>query len=130
MSVTRRAVIDRFLSCHRIALIGLSRDRANFSRRLFREFLDRGYDTIPVSPNLIEVEGRPCYSSVRDIVPGVDAALVMTSAAISEQIVRDCAAAGVQRVWLYRASGTGAVSDAALRACDEAGIEVVTGERP
>jgi predicted CoA-binding protein len=130
MSAPSRAAIDHFLSSRRIAFIGLSHNPEDFSRHLFREFVSRGYDVVPVNPQLAEAEGRPCYSSVRNIVPPVDGAVVMTSAEKSEDIVRECADAGINRVWLYRALGQGAVSDAAIQACTELGVEVVAGECP
>jgi hypothetical protein len=54
----------------------------------------------------------------------------MVSSRVSEKVVRDCAAAGVPRVWFYRAIGDGAVSEQALKACDESGIAAVPGECP
>jgi predicted CoA-binding protein len=39
-------------------------------------------------------------------------------------VIKDCAAQGIQRVWLQQ----GAQSDEALRLCAEHGIHVVSGE--
>ena len=52
-------------------------------------------------------------------------ALVMTRPEASEQVVRDCAEAGVPRVWLHRGIGPGAVSRAAVDFCRLRGIAVV-----
>jgi uncharacterized protein len=60
----------------------------------------------------------------------VDAALLMTSPRVTETVVRDCAEAGVTRVWMYRAAGSGAVSDAAVQFCADHGISVIAGECP
>lgn len=130
MSATSRAAIDHFLASNRIAFIGISHNAQDFSRQLFRQFIEKGYDVVPVNPRLAEAEGKRCYASVVDITPPVDGAIVMTSAAMSEQIVRECAEAGINRVWLYRAIGQGSVSDAAIQACTELGVEVVAGECP
>jgi hypothetical protein len=54
----------------------------------------------------------------------------MTRAAQAEDVVRDCANAGVPRVWLHRGIGPGAVSAAAVALCREKGIAVVEGECP
>ena len=43
--------IDSFLSCRRIAVLGVSRDPKDFSRSVFRAFVERGYDAVPVNPN-------------------------------------------------------------------------------
>ena len=45
-------------------------------------------------------------------------------------MVRECAAAGVKKVWLYRAVGTGCATPEAVAAAREAGLETVEGECP
>jgi hypothetical protein len=44
-----------------------------------------------------DVEGSQCFARVQDVTPPVDAALIMTAAAKSEQVVRDCAQASGER---------------------------------
>lgn len=122
--------IEDFLAQKRIAMIGISHDSANFSSILFEEFCRRGYDMVPVNPNLPEAQGRHCFARVQDINPPVDAAILMTSPAVSEVVVRDCAEAGIQRVWMYRAFGEGSVSAKALEFCNRRGIRVVPGQCP
>ena len=56
--------------------------------------------------------------------------IVLTPPETTETVVRDCAEAGVTRVWLHRGAGRGAVSEAAVRFCRERGIAVVPGECP
>jgi predicted CoA-binding protein len=123
-------LVERFLRCRRIAFVGLSRHPRDFSRVLFRDLVERGYDVVPVSPHDFEVQGRRTFPLVRAIKPPVEAALVMTPPQRSEEVVLDCAAAGVQLVWLHRGAGTGAVSPEALRAAADHGLEVVPGECP
>jgi len=123
-------VIQDFLAQKRIAMAGISRDQKSFSAQLFDELCRRGYDVVPVNPNATEVKGRRCFARVQDIQPPVDAALLMTSPRATEDVVRDCVEAGIRRVWMYRASGEGAVSAEAVNRCHEHGILVVPGECP
>jgi uncharacterized protein len=125
--MSSRAAIDDFLGRRRLAVIGVSRSERDFTRVLFREFAKRGYDVVPVNPNVEEVEGRRCYARVQDISPPVEGALVTTGAGASEAVVRDCAEAGVASVWLYRAVGKGAVSPGAVEFCRDRGITVAEG---
>jgi predicted CoA-binding protein len=125
-----KRAIDSFLACRRLAMVGVSRNPRHFSRTLFRAFLDRGYDVVPVNPNGGEIEGRPAVASVSAIEPGVQAALLVTPAPASAAVVRECAAAGVARIWLYRAGGEGAVSPEAVRAARERNLELVDGACP
>lgn len=122
--------IEDFLAQKRLAMVGISRDPRSFSATLFEELGRRGYDVIPVNPNAPTVQGRPCFARLQDIHPPVDAALLMTSPEITERVVADCAEAGVHRVWMYRATGKGAVSPAAIAFCQERGIQVVPGQCP
>jgi hypothetical protein len=54
----------------------------------------------------------------------------MTKPALTERVVEDCSEAGITRVWMYRALGSGAVSDAALAFCEQRGIHAVPGYCP
>jgi len=123
-------IIEDFLAQKRIAMVGLSRQPKDFSVMLFDELCRRGYEVIPVNPAASEVMGRPCFARVQDIKPPVDAVLLMTSPAVTEAVVEDCAAAGVRRVWMYSAGGQGAVSPKAVEFCRVNGIKVVPGECP
>ena len=123
-------VIEDFLAQKRIAMVGISRDPANFSVKLFEELCRRGYDVVPVNPSTAELQGRRCFDKVQDIQPTVEAVLLMTSPETTETVVNDCAEAGVQRVWMYRAAGQGAVSAKAVAFCEGHGIRVVPGQCP
>lgn len=122
--------IEDFLRQRRLAMVGVSRNRRDFSRMLFREFFERGYDMVPVHPVAAEIEGRPCARSLREITPPVDGALLLTPARLTWSLVEECAAAGVPRVWMYRAVGRGAVDERAVALCEEKGISVVPGYCP
>jgi uncharacterized protein len=112
-------IVDEFLAQKRIALVGISREPKDFSVTLFEELCRRGYDVVPVNPNTAEVLGRRCYARVQDIRPPVEAALLMTSPTVTDSVVKDCAEAGIRRVWMYRAAGKGAVSPEAVQFCRE-----------
>jgi predicted CoA-binding protein len=122
--------IEGFLKQNRLAVVGVSRSERDFTRSIFREFVRRGYDAVPVNPAAAEIEGKRCYARVQDISPPVDGVMVMTPPKVSESVVLDCAAAGIKRVWLYRAVGQGAVSKAAVAYCKANAIEVIPGYCP
>jgi uncharacterized protein len=132
MIATRPALhdIEEFLQRKRFAAIGVSRNPKDFSRRLFAEFRRRGYDVVPVNPNATEIDDVTCFARVQDIQPPVDAALFLTSPQVSGEIADDCAHAGIRQVWMYRATGDGAISLRAVVACQLNGIGVIAGECP
>jgi predicted CoA-binding protein len=128
MSPNTLESIHHFLKQKRLALVGVSRHKQDFSRGMFRELQRRGYSVIPVNPNLTEVEGQRCFPHVQDITPPVEAAMLMTSPAVSEEVVRDCRDAGVTQVWMHQGAGAGAVNPWASDFCRQNGIQVIEGE--
>jgi predicted CoA-binding protein len=130
MSPTVGFLANQFLAQRRLAVVGVSRDPRDFSRQLLRELVERHYDAVPVHPWLDQVDGLRCYDRVQDIRPPVDGALLLTPPPVTAQVVRDCAAAGVPRVWMHRGAGRGAVSPEGAAFCREHGIDVVEGACP
>ena len=130
MRTSSLEAIQNFLAEKRIAMIGVSRDPKSFSVSLFDELCRRGYEVIPVNPNVPNVKGHRCFARVQDVQPPIAAALLMTSPQATEKVVADCAEAGIRQIWMYRAGGSGAVSPKAVAFCRAKGIEVIPGECP
>jgi predicted CoA-binding protein len=122
--------VQDFLSQKRLAFVGVSRQPKDYSRALFREFSARGYDAVPVNPAIGEIEGQRCFGRVQDIEPVPDGVVLMTSAAVAQQVVSDCIQAGVKRIWMCRTTGKGSVSAQAVGECEAHGISVIPGECP
>lgn len=124
------AGIREFLGRRRLAMVGVSRNPKDFTRSLFREFVTRGYEVVPVHPGIEEIEGHRCYARIQEIAPPVEAVLVLTPPAVTYEIAHDCVEAGVAELWMYRATGAGAVSREAIAYCEANGIRVIPGECP
>lgn len=124
---------QEFLTQKRIAVAGVSRTPQNTANAIYRKLRDEGYEVFPVNPHADEVEGDRCYASVRAIPGRLDGALLVTRPESTDQLVRDCAAAGVPRVWMHEnaffKSGT-SVSEDAAAFCRENGISVIAGGCP
>jgi len=122
--------VDDFLALKRIAVVGVSRNPKEISNTLWQELRQRRYDAIPVNPATTEIDGKQCYATVKDIDPPVEGALIMTTAAVAEQVIEDCAAAGVHHVWLYGGLGGGATSETTVAAAERHGLDTVSGHCP
>lgn len=129
-SAASLAEIREFLGRQRLAIVGVSRNPRDFTRSLFREFVTRGYEVVPVHPGIEEIEGQRCYARIQEIAPPVEAVLVLTPPAVTLEIAHDCVEAGVAELWMYRATGAGAVSREAITYCEANGIRVIAGECP
>jgi hypothetical protein len=122
--------INAFLTRKRIALVGASTDKKDFSRVVMRELIERGYDIIPVNPAASCVEDRHCYARLSDIQPPVEGVLVMTPPSVTEDIVRECVEIGVNDIWLHRSMGQGSISPNAVSYCKEHKVNLIEGHCP
>ena len=134
MVSTLMVKVDDFLSQSRIAVAGVSRDPkgGNAANGIYRRFRDLGYQVYAVNPNAEQVEGDPCYHTVKDIPGGVDGVIIATPAAATDEVVHDCAEVGVQRVWMHNgihSLGT-SVSQNAVEFCQQHNISVIAGACP
>ncbi len=128
--MTPKQAIDHFLAQKRIAIAGVSRTEHDFSRGLLREMRLRGYDTVPVNPHAEEIEGLTCFASVRAILPPPDGVIVMVPATQVESVVRECAEAGIKRVWLHGPGTGSAPSDTLCALCEQGDITLISGHCP
>jgi predicted CoA-binding protein len=128
--MTTLQTVKAFLGLRRVAVVGVSRNPKDFTRSLFRELRQRGYDVVPINPNVKEVDGIQCFAKIRDVQPAVEGALLMTQPGVTEDVVTQCAEVGVRSIWMYRAGGQGAVSPRAVAFCESRGMSVVEGECP
>lgn len=127
---TLRDAAEEFLAQRRIAVAGVSRDPQQPANLIYRRLRDTGHEVFAVNPNAGEVEGDRVYAAVSDIPGGVDGVVIVTPAAASAAVVEDCAAAGIERVWLHRGLGPGSLSGEAVAACEDNGISVIPGGCP
>ena len=123
--------ITKFLQCKRVAFVGASRNSGHFSRALFREFVAKGYEPIPVNPGATEIEGRKCFARISDITPGVEAALLMTGLPdATEDAVRECTQAGIPNIWIYKTVDKREGREHFVESCRQHGAAVVEGYCP
>jgi predicted CoA-binding protein len=127
---TLKEAAEEFLSHRRIAVAGVSRDEKQPANLIYRRLRDRGYEVFAVNPNADEIEGEPCFHTVAEIPAGVDGVVVVTPPNATEGVVRECADAGVERVWIHRGMGPGSASDAAVEHGRARHMTVIPGGCP
>ena len=128
---TMREAAKEFLSHHRIAVTGVSRDpKTHGSNVVYQRLRDRGYRVFAVNPNADEVEGDPCNRDLKTIEGGVDAVVIGTSPEHALGTMRECAELGIRHVWMHRSFGGGSVSDEATSYGRARGIAVIDGGCP
>ena len=122
--------ISGFLAGRRIAVAGVSREPRQTANVIFRKLQSSGYDVIPINPRATTVERVRCYPDLASVPGPVDGVMVVTPPAAAADVVRQCAACGVRRVWLHRSVGEGSVSDEAVKACAAQQIDCIVGGCP
>lgn len=119
-----------FLSHRRIAVAGVSRTTPDAANAIYTRMRELGYEVFPVNPHADVVEGDRCYHSVGEIPGPVEGVVIATHPTVAADVVAQCAAAGVSRVWIHRSIGEGSLSADAVAACEQAGIAVLAGACP
>jgi len=122
--------IRAFLDCRRVAMFGVSRKANDYSRLVFQEFRQRGYDVAPVNPGATEIDGIPCYASLQAVAPPVEAALLLVPAERLVQATQDCLKNGVRHLFFRHGENSSPEYRTAVALAREAGASVIAGECP
>lgn len=125
-----KTIIQEFLDDKNVAIVGASARKDNFGRSILVELTKSGYGVFPVNPNCEEVEGIKCVPSVKELPEHVKGVILAVPAALSEEVVAQCAGTPVRRIWLIKGVGRGAYSEKAHELCRENNIDVVYGFCP
>jgi len=113
--------IARFLESPVYGVVGASPHRYKYGNKVLRCYQQNGRRAIPVNPNARDVEGVPCVASVLDLPDEVQSVSIITPPEVTERVVEEVIRKGIQHVWMQ----PGAESDAAVAACEAAGINVI-----
>lgn len=125
-----KELIDNFLDLKRIAFVSVSSNPKDFSRMIYKEFIKRDYEIIPVNPKIDEIDGVKVFSSIKGIDPVVEGVFIITNPETAELLVQECAEVKIDKIWLHKGVGKGSVNENILALCEENGIEVVLGYCP
>lgn len=136
-------LVKDFLAQKTIAVAGISATRdqlpANGIVRLLRS---KGYQVYALSPHTATFDGEPCYASIQDMPSLPDGVMIVTKPAVTLEVVNQCVAAGVKRVWMHDMRGTRpkfaktsgeqvtSVSAEAVQLCQANGVTVIAGSCP
>jgi len=115
--------IQSFLASGPFAVVGASVDRSKYGNKVLRCYQQHGKEVYPINARAAEVEGVKAYPTLAALPAPVKAISVITPPAITEQVVREAAAAGVAHIWMQ----PGAESQAAIRTAESLGMSVIAG---
>ena len=75
-----------------IAIIGASTDRTKYGNKAVRAFKQGGWTVYPVHPTAAEIEGIPCYASIKDVPEPIDRVSMYVPPKIGKTMLADIAA--------------------------------------
>lgn len=131
-----------FLAQKRLAVFGISGTRDLPGNHIYDLLRERGHDMYPVSPHMDIFAGVRCYPNLAALPVVPDGVVIVTKPDVTLEVVQQCVAAGVTRVWMHDMRGTSpkfgkesgdamsSVSQEAVRLCREHGITVIPGGCP
>ena len=115
------ARIEKFLSADVFGVSGASTNRDKYGNKVLRCYLMNNRKAVPINQRADEIEGVPCVASVSDLPDEVKSLSVITPPKITEQVVEEAIARGVENIWMQ----SGAESPTAVKRCEEAGLNVI-----
>ena len=119
-----KKVVDDFLSQKKIAVVGVSRKKTKFGNAIYKELKQKGYQVYPINPNINKFEEDTCYPNLLSLPDKIDAVIINVPPVQTVKVVKEVKEAGIKKVWLQQ----GSQSDAAVKFCEENGIECVSNE--
>ena len=122
--MTTREAVDGFLAQKTLALAGVSRSGRKFGNAVLKDLRRKGYEVLPVHPEAAAIDGTRCYRSLAELPNAVGGLVLVVPPPQTEKLVEEAADAGIRRVWMQQ----GAESPAAVRICEERGIDAIHGE--
>jgi len=98
MSVSVKEALDKILMPRSVAVVGASKDPFKWGNMLLKAILKSGFEgrVYPINPKEKEIEGLPCYPTVKDVPDDIDMAIIVVPARIVPMIFKDLAEKGVK----------------------------------
>ena len=97
--------LEKLFNPQAVAVIGASNKPLSVGANVFSNLLQGGFSghIFPVNPNHRSIQGKPCFSSVKDIDEPIDLAVIVTPAATVPQIITECGEKNIQQVIILSA---------------------------
>lgn len=105
-----------------LAIVGATDHPTKYGGIIYRDMKRKGWPVFGVNPYRSQVDGDPCWPSVTDLPEVPTIAVFVIPAKRGLTVVDDCAAAGIENVWLQ----PGAFSLELGRKLDEEGFNWIS----
>ena len=118
--------VKAILALRTWAVVGCSPEPWRPSHDVARFMIGRGYELIPVNPNVEEVLGRACQASLAEVPTPIDVVDIFRRSSEAGRHVDEAIAVGAKAVWMQ----LGVIDEAAAQRARDAGLLVVMDRCP
>ena len=115
--------IERFLGGSPFAVVGASANQHKYGNKVLRAYLQTARIAIPVHPDATHIEGIKAYADLASIPGPVYGISVITPPHVTEGIVAQAAACGIEHLWIQ----PGAENEAVITAAHRYGMNFIAG---
>ncbi len=119
-----KASIDSFLVLRKVAIAGVSRDPKKFGYQVFKQMKDKGFEVYPINPGADNIDGTPCFRSVRSLPLNVHSLLIITPKKHTRDVVSEAISKGIDSIWIQQMSDT----PEAIELTRSHSLNLITGE--
>jgi len=95
-------LIEEFISCKRIALVGMSGNGKKFGNMVAKELSGKGYEIYPVHPVAREIDGLKCWPDLVSLEGKIDGVFIAVSPANVSPLLEQAASIGLKNIWLQQ----------------------------
>lgn len=122
-SANLKEKVEMFFTSPAYGVVGASNNRNKYGNKVLRVYLQHKKTAYPVNPKETIVEGLNCVPDVIALPKDVQSISIITPPKVTEAVVATAIQKGIRHIWMQ----PGAESDAAIKACEENGINVIAG---
>lgn len=107
--------IEQFLTSERFGVVGASTNRDKYGNKVVRCYQQNRLKVIPVNPRAEVIENERCVASVAELPDAARSISIITPPKITEQVVSEAIARGIENVWMQPGAESTAAVDMALQ---------------
>ncbi|MBI5466071.1 MAG: CoA-binding protein [Candidatus Kerfeldbacteria bacterium] len=97
------------------AVVGATVNQDKYGYRVLKDLASAGYNVAGVNPKYQEIEGIPCYSSLKDMPQKPEVAVFEVPPEAGLKLLEEAAALGVTRVWFQPGAASAAIKTRSVK---------------
>lgn len=121
--MTGRDKIQKFLKAPSFGVVGASDNPSKFGYKVYMTYLHHRLKAYPINPRVQTIDGHQVFQNLGTLPEKVKSISVITPPAVTEQVVDEAIASGVENIWMQ----PGAESTIAVDKAEQAGLNVIHG---